>query len=102
MCSWCSWYYSPCAVGVVGTIAHVQFVSVVGTIAHVRFVSVVGTIAHVQFVSAVGTIAHVQFVSVCDLWRRLLTDTCGMLTVADNGSTDHTRFRALFLRTQLQ
>ena len=36
-----------------------------------------------EFVSVVGTIAHVQFASVCDSWRRLLTDTCGMLTVAD-------------------
>jgi hypothetical protein len=36
-----------------------------------------------EFVSVVGTIAHVQFTTVCDSWRRLLTDTCGMLTVAD-------------------
>lgn len=55
-----------------------------------------------EFVSVVATIAHVRYASVCDSWRQLLTDTCGMLTVADSGSTDHFRFRALFLKTQFQ
>jgi hypothetical protein len=49
------------------------------------------------FVSVVGT-AHVQFASVCDSWRRLLTGTCGMLTVADMAARITLVFVPCFLK----